>query len=141
MKRMKVKALGEIHDIVIKSNVDAKLFTYISTHQTSTSKLSKVSSTEGADIKYLAKSFEVTDRKVQKFFAEIIELGLVKKIGKEFYVNPYLIQPFKVTNNMLHQLQIWWNSTPTAEIEFISKEDIMATMLQSSQKILLKGGK
>ncbi len=136
MKKMKTKKLGDIHDIIVKSNIDARLYTYITTNQSMTSKLLKRTTQAPIDVKYLSGLFDVTDRKIQKFLSEADSLDFIKKINKEFYLNPYLVQPFKTTNNMLHQLQIWWDSNPSLEIVFVSKEDLMASMVTNTKKII-----
>ena len=135
MKSMKVKKLFEIHDEIIKSNIDAKLFTYLVTNQSDTSKVIS-SGKNGASVKYLAGKFLVTERKVQQFVSEAIKLDLLKRVGKDLYLNPYLSKPFTATNNMLHQLQIWWDSEPEVEIQFISTKDLKEDIIKNTSKIL-----
>ena len=135
MKAMKAKKLFEIHDKLIKSNVDAKLFTYMVTNQSETSKVIS-SGKNGASVKYLAGKFLVTERKVQQFVSEAIKLNLLKRVGKDLYLNPYLSKPFTATNNMLHQLQIWWDSEPEVEIQFISTKDLKEDIIKNTSKIL-----
>jgi hypothetical protein len=135
MKSMKVKKLFEIHDEIIKSNIDAKLFTYLVTNQSETSKVIS-SGKNGASVKYLAGKFLVTERKVQQFVSEAIKLDLLKRIGKDLYLNPYLSKPFTATNNMLHQLQIWWDSEPEIEIQFISTKDLKENIIKNTSKII-----
>lgn len=135
MKSMKVKKLFDIHNELIKSNIDAKLFSYLVLNQSEKSKIIS-SGSNGASVKYLAKKFEVTERKVQKFIAHSIELGMIKKIGKNFYLNPYLSKPFTCTNNMLHQLQLWWDSEPEIEIEFISTKESTKEIISNTSRII-----
>ena len=132
---MKVKKLFEIHDEIIKSNIDAKLFTYLVTNQSETSKVIS-SGKNGASVKYLAGKFLVTERKVQQFVSEAIKLDLLKRVGKDLYLNPYLSKPFTATNNMLHQLQIWWDSEPEVEIQFISTKDLKEDIIKNTSKII-----
>ena len=135
MKAMKAKKLFEIHDKLIKSNVDAKLFTYMVTNQSSTSKIVN-GAINPATVKYLSTKFDVTERKVQKFISEAIELDMLKRVNKDLYLNPYLVSPFNCTNNNLHQLQLWWENDPKEEIVFIEKEDIMKEMITNAKKII-----
>lgn len=135
MKSMKVKKLFEIHDEIIKSNIDAKLFTYLVTNQSETSKVIS-SGRNGASVKYLAGKFLVTERKVQQFVSEAIKLNLLKRVEKDLYLNPYLSKPFTATNNMLHQLQIWWDSEPEVEIKFIKTQDLKKDIIKNTSKIL-----
>lgn len=135
MKSMKVKKLFEIHDELIKSNIDAKLFTYVVTNQSDKSKVIS-SGKNGASVKYLASKFLVTERKIQQFISEAIKLDLLKRVGKDIYLNPYLVKPFTATNNMLHQLQIWWDSEPEVEIEFITTRDLKEDIIKNTSKII-----
>lgn len=135
MKAMKAKKLFEVHDKLIKSNVDAKLFTYMVTNQSSTSKIVNGASNP-ATVKYLSTKFDVTERKVQKFISEAIDLDMLKRVNKDLYLNPYLVSPFNCTNNNLHQLQLWWENDPKEEIVFIEKEDIMKEMITNAKKII-----
>lgn len=135
MKNMKAKKLFNIHDELIKSNTDAKLFTYMITNQSKKTKVT-VTGSNGVSVKFLAQKFEVTERKVQKFISEAIELDMLKRIGKEIYLNPYLVQPFGSNNHILHQLQVWWDSEPVEEITFISESDLKEDVISNTSKIL-----
>ena len=118
-----------------ESYIDAKLFTYLVTNQSETSKVIS-SGKNGASVKYLAGKFLVTERKVQQFVSEAIKLDLLKRVGKDLYLNPYLSKPFTATNNLLHQLQIWWDSEPEVEIKFISTKDLKEDIIKNTSKIL-----
>jgi hypothetical protein len=37
---------------------------------------------------------------------------------------------------MLHQLQIWWDSEPEIEIQFISTKDLKEDIIKNTSKII-----
>lgn len=118
MKNMKYNDLSKVGESVINSNLDARLFFFIIKHQGSNSMLRKSYGKDLATTTYLAKKFNVTPQKVRKFIRDCIELNLLKKIKKNFIVNPYMVSPFGSTNNQLHRLQLWWDEDPDYIIEF-----------------------
>lgn len=134
MRKMKTKKLFEIHDEIIKSNVDARLFSFIVNNQSLTSRIN-VSIHKPVTTKYLSEKFNVSERKVQKFISAAIELDMLKRVNKNLFLNPYLSSPFKATNNQLHQLQIWWDSEPEEEIEFVNPKDATKQVIENLNKI------
>lgn len=118
MKNMKYNDLSKVGESVINSNLDARLFFFIIKHQGPNSMLRKSYGKDLATTTYLAKKFNVTPQKVRKFIRDCIELNLLKKIKKNFIINPYMVSPFGSTNNQLHRLQLWWDEDPDYIIEF-----------------------
>lgn len=133
-EKLNSKKLFEIHDELIKSNIDARLFSFMVNNQSKTSMI-KISSNYPATTKYMAEKFQVTERKVQKFISSAISLNMLKRVKKDLYLNPYLSSPFSATNNELHQLQIWWDSEPDCEIEFVTKEEITKEIIKNIDKL------
>lgn len=135
MKNMKYNDLSTIGETIIKSNLDAKMFFFIIRHQSLNSMLKKSYGTDLATTSYIAKKFDVTPQKVRGFIRECIEQKLLKKLSKNFIVNPYIIAPYMIKNNQLHQLQLWWDSNPKSMLTFEDDINIDEFEKESIQKI------
>lgn len=135
MKQMKYNTLSEIGEEIICSNLDAKMFFYILKNQSTSSMLRKSYGRELATTTYLAKTFNVTPQKVRGFIRKCIENNLLKKLKTNFIVNPYIISPYKSTNNKLHQLQLWFDEDPDYILEFEDDIDIDEFEKESIEKI------
>lgn len=135
MKNMKYNDLSTIGETIIKSNLDAKMFFFIIRHQSLNSMLKKSYGTDLATTSYIAKKFDVTPQKVRGFIRECIEQKLLKKLSKNFIINPYIIAPYMIKNNQLHQLQLWWDSNPKSMLTFEDDINIDEFEKESIQKI------
>lgn len=128
MKKVKYNHYSDIGPKVIASQLDAELFFYITKHQNSTSMLTKASSTDLATSKYLASRFDVTPQKIRGFMRKCVENGLLKKLKHNYIINPYILSPYNCKNYVLHQLQLWWDTSPTTGVVLEDIDSIDVTL-------------
>ena len=116
MRLMQSNKLSECMADVIHSNLDARLFGYITSNTNNYGVVKFKGRSKVLGINDLAHIFSVTRKKVSEFINKCIKADLIKKDKRKLVVSPYVVSPINIGNSQLFILQTYWDSDFTYDI-------------------------
>ena len=59
---------------------------------------------------YLSEVLDIHRNSLTSSVKSLMLEGLLKKVGRTIYVNPYIIMPYAISNHSIHLLQLLWDN-------------------------------